>query len=158
MDEQDGLLRFLDERPCGGGFIPSVLEAVLGRLDQVTSRDGSDRESASLGFCPLLGAEHDLTACLKGFQREDALQKILEGRRLARGRTARGLRVRHPVEVLEIEAKHGGDGPRRLGQIDEPVERQGGEELARELLIVSRRQADRGSVGAGRLSWGSTAA
>ena len=49
MDEQDGLLRFLDERPCGGGFIPSVLEAVLGRLDQVTSRDGSDRESASLG-------------------------------------------------------------------------------------------------------------
>src|SRR5262249_48352956 len=96
----------------------------------------------------LLGAEYDLAARLQGFECLDAPQKLLERGRLSRRRTTRGLRVRHPVEVLQIEPEHGADGPRRLGQIDETVQGQGREELTRELLVVGRRQTDRGAVGA----------
>src|SRR5262249_44630155 len=115
---------------------------------QVTGSYGRRGQGASLRLGALLRAENDLAAFLQGFQRLDPAQKVCEHRRHPRRRPTRGLRVRHPVEVFQIQPENGCDWPGCLRQVDETVEREWSEELARELLSVGGRQADRGSVGA----------
>src|SRR5262249_27791762 len=48
--------------------------------------------------------------------------------------------------VLQVQTEHGGDGPRGLSEIDEAVQGQGGEELARELLVIERGEAEGGPI------------
>src|SRR5690349_5845118 len=80
------------------------------------------------------------------------MQKLGDFRRCLRRRTARGLSVGYPVQVFQVKAEHGGNRPRGLREIDYPVERQRREELAREVLIVQRRQREGRAVGALDLS------
>src|SRR5262249_38919973 len=54
--------------------------------------------------------------------------------------------VGDPIQVLQVQTEHGGDGPRGLSEIDEAVQGQGGEELARELLVIERGEAEGGPI------------
>src|SRR5215469_16851064 len=83
-----------------------------------------------------LDAKDQLSTVLENLQGLDAAQEIPEHRGFLGRGSARRLRIGDPVQVLEVQAKHGGNGPRGLGEIEQSVQGQSGEQLTRELLVV----------------------
>src|SRR5204862_7104451 len=55
---------------------------------------------------------------------------------------------------LEVQPEYRGNGPGRLGEVDDAVEGQRGEQLLRELLVVERGQAEGRAIGSPDLGLG----
>ena len=134
--------------------VGAVFHAAPGRFDQVAGRHRAGRQGAAQGFFLLGHPEHQGAPVLQALQGRDAAQEVGSRRGLAGRGAAGGLGVGHPVEVLEVEAEDLGDRPGGLGQVDHAVQRQRGEQLAGEFLVVEGGEAEGGAVGAHDLGLG----